>query len=405
MTYGPAATSRVRALHGPWRTLVGVLQDMAPQPVEAYAHGRDNNFNLVRFIAATSVILFHSYALLGQRDPLYVAARGAVDMGYLGVMIFFVVSGFLVTKSFERQRSVRAFVAARVLRIYPGLAIAALFTVAVGALCTTVPWYAYFRDSQTLEYLAVTISGWDLRDRLPGVFVNNPYPGAVNGSLWTLPIELKFYVGCLAAGVAGLLRGPWRFNLAFAAALAIFGSHPDWFPVHPEMAVVRQFALAFSLGAFAWVNRRWLPASPALAAACLAVLFVNPLQLGRGIYFLPLVAYVLLVFALHPALRLSTFNKLGDYSYGLYIYSFPIQQFVIARWAQVSSSSVFWAAFPATLVFAVASWHLLERRILALKGPHAAAAGFAGVPTRHPISQNAANEAGYAPSRQERAES
>jgi peptidoglycan/LPS O-acetylase OafA/YrhL len=230
-----------------------------------------------------------------------------------------------------------------------------------------VPWRSFLTDARTFEYMFVTISGWDVRDQLPGAFAGNPYPWAVNGSLWTLPIELKFYVGCLVAGVFGLLRRPWRFNVALFAAVVLFEWHPDWFPVRPEIDIVRTFALAFALGAFAWVNRHRLPLSPWLALVALVVLFANPLGFGRGVYFHVLVAYVLLVFALHPALRIPAFNRLGDYSYGLYVYSFPIQQMLIYRWADVTSVTLFWTAFPITLALAIVSWHVLEARMLRLK--------------------------------------
>lgn len=336
--------------------------------VAGCAEGRDNNFNLVRFLAATSVILFHCYALRGhpEAEPFYRWSGGVLGMGNLGVYVFFVVSGFLVAKSFDQQPSIIAFIAARVLRIYPGLIAAALVTVAIAMTCTTVPWRSFLTDAQTFDYLLVTISGWDVRDPLPGAFAGKPYPWAVNGSLWTLPIELKFYIGCLVAGVLGVLRRPWRFNIAFVAAALLFTFRPNWFPVHPEMGVVRQFALAFALGAFAWVNRDRVP-SPWLALVALVVLFANPLGFGRGVYFDVLVAYLLLVFALHPAVRFRAFNRLGDYSYGLYVYAFPIQQMLIYRWPQGSSAALFWAAFPLTLALAVLSWHLVEVRMLRLK--------------------------------------
>jgi len=335
----------------------------------AQLHGRDNNFNLIRFVAATSVILFHCYALLGhpEGDLFRRWTGGLADFGYLGVFLFFVVSGFLVTMSFVRQRSLVAFIAARVLRIYPGLTLAALLTVAIGMACSTLPWQSFLTDAQTLDYLRHTVSGWDVRDRLPGAFTGNPYPHAVNGSLWTLPIELKFYVGCLAAGVCGLFRRAWRYNAAFIAGIALFAWHPDWFPVHPELAVVRHLAFGFALGAFAWVNRDRLPLSPWLAALALVVLFANPFGLGRGMYFLVLVAYVLLAFALHPALRIAAFNRLGDYSYGLYVYAFPVQQMLIYRSNDISPTVLFWTAFPLTLALAVASWHLVEKPMLELK--------------------------------------
>jgi len=340
-----------------------------PSALSGYAHGRDNNFNLVRFVAATSVILFHSYALTGNHkdEPLYRLTGGAADSGYVAVMLFFVVSGFLVAKSFVRQPSVPAFVAARVLRIYPGLALAAVVTVIIAGACSTVPWRSFLKDPQTWEYLAVTVSGWDVRDRLPGAFASNPFPNVVNGSLWTLPIELKLYAGCLLAGVCTLLRRPALYNLAFLAGIGLFAWHPDWFPIRPEIGVVREFGLAFALGAFAWVNRDRLVLSPWLALAAATLIVFNPWGMGRRPFFVPLVAYLAMTFALHPRFRIAAFNRVGDYSYGLYVYAFPIQQMLVQARPGADPFALFIVAFAATAILAVLSWHLVERPMLDLK--------------------------------------
>jgi peptidoglycan/LPS O-acetylase OafA/YrhL len=340
-----------------------------PSSLARFAHGRDNNFNLVRFVAATTVILFHSYALTDNHkdDPLFRLTGGVADGGYLAVMVFFVVSGFLVTKSFVRQPSVGAFVAARVLRIYPGLALAALVTVLIAGASSAVPWRRFLGDPQTLEYLLVTVSGWDVRDRLPGAFASNPFPHVVNGSLWTLPIELKLYVGCLLAGVCTLLRRPWLFNAAFVAGVVLFARHPEWFPIRPEIGVVRDFGLAFALGALAWVNRDRIVLSPWLALGAVLLIAFNPWGLGRNPFFVPLVAYLVLAFALHPRFRFAPFNRVGDYSYGLYVYAFPIQQILVHAFPGSRPVGLFIAAFAATAVLAVLSWHLVERPMLGLK--------------------------------------
>ena len=340
-----------------------------PSPLASFAHGRDNNFNLIRFVAATNVIVFHSFALTDHRkdDPLLRLTGGVVDGGYLAVMVFFVVSGFLVAKSFVRQPSVGAFVAARVLRIYPGLVLAAVVTVLVAGACSTLPWRSFLGDPQTLEYLLATASGWDVRDRLPGAFASNPFPHAVNGSLWTLPIELKFYVGCLLAGVCTLLHRPWLYNAAFLVGVVLFARHPEWFPIRPEIGVVRDFALAFALGAFAWVNRDRIPLSPWLAAGALLLIAFNPWGLGRRPFFVPLVAYLVLALALHPRFRFAPFNRVGDYSYGLYVYAFPIQQMLVQVLPGIGPVELFAAAFAVTAVLAVLSWHLVEQPMLGLK--------------------------------------
>lgn len=332
---------------------------------------RDNNFTLLRLAAATLVIWFHSYALTPRiaEEPIYNALDKAFDPGFLGVLAFFAMSGFLVTKSYAERASPLSFVAARVLRIFPGLLAATLFTFAIGAACTTLPLAAYLADPMTLDYLWHTATGWDVRHYLPGVFTSNPYPHSVNGSLWTLPMELKMYVGCLAAGVLGLVRRRWAFNVAFVAGVAFFAWHPEWFPVNPGLWAARQLGLAFAFGAFAWVNRDWIPLTvPALGVA-LAVMLLAPKAIGLQLLFVPLFVYLLLAIAMHPRLLCRRCSPPGDYSYGLYIYAFPIQQVLLMVQPLLAPLFVFAIALPLTLLVAIPSWHLLERPALALK-PH-----------------------------------
>ena len=330
---------------------------------------RDNNFTALRFLAATAVIWFHSYALTERPsdEPLYRLMGGAFDLGFLGVTAFFAISGFLVTKSFTERRSPLAFVVARALRIYPGLVAATVFTIVVAAACSTLPWFAFVTHRDTVDYLLHTSSGFTIRHLLPGAFQSNPYPHSANGSLWTLPMELKMYVACLAAGLLGLFRRRWLFNACFAAGVAFFAWHPEWFPVNRGMWVARQLGLAFAIGSFAWVNRDWVPLNaPAMLAAVLLI-FATPRAIGLGVLFVPLYAYLVLALALHPGLHPQSWREHGDYSYGLYVYAFPIQQALLSKWSGLDPVQVFGAAFPLTLLVAVASWHLVERPALGLK--------------------------------------
>src|SRR5262245_26850553 len=170
------------------------------------AHGRDNNFQLLRLLAAAFVVLFHSFALTGRwtQEPLWRIAS-ELNFGALGVKIFFVISGFLVTQSWLARHSVVPFVAARALRIYPALVAATIVTIVLSGVSSSLSWAAFLSDPITIDYAWRVALGWDMVYRLPGAFPTNPFPHDVNGSLWTLPIELRLYLGLLIAGVVGLL--------------------------------------------------------------------------------------------------------------------------------------------------------------------------------------------------------
>jgi len=340
---------------------------MTPR-LSALAHGRDNNFQPIRLAAAAFVVLFHCYALTGRwtSEPLWQLAP-ELNFGALGVKIFFVISGFLVTQSWLARRAVVPFAAARALRIYPALVAATLFTIALAGASSRLPWPEFLAHPQTLDYAWRVALGFEMVYRLPGAFPVNPFPHEVNGSLWTLPIELRLYVALLLAGVAGLLARRSAWLATVAALVAAFAWRPEWFPLSPNDRVVRELALAFALGSLAYAWRDALPVSLAAAAACVALVAWNPGGLARGALFAPLLAYVVLVVAYHPRLAWPAASRVGDYSYGLYVYSFPVQQTLMERLPALEPVELFALSLPLSLAVAALSWHALERPALGLK--------------------------------------
>ncbi len=341
---------------------------LAAPRLAALANGRANNFDVLRLVAAGFVVLFHCYALTGRwtDEPLWRLAH-ELNFGAIGVKMFFVISGFLVTRSWLGRASAPAFVAARVLRIYPALIAATLFTIALGGLSSPLDWASFLTDPVTLDYAWRVALGWEMVYRLPGAFATNPFPHEVNGSLWTLPIELRLYAALLIAGSVTLLGRRWMWLAVVLGSVAFFAMRPESFPLAPNTIVVRELALLFALGSLAAVWHDALPIS--LVAAIVALLLVawNPLGLARGTLLSPLLAYVVLVAAYHPAVQWSRFNVGGDYSYGLYVYSFPIQQTLVERLPSITPLALFVLALPAALAVAAASWHVIERPALRLK--------------------------------------
>ena len=118
------------------------------------------------------------------------------------------LSGFLATQSWLAHPSLKAFAMARVLRIYPALVAATVFTIVVAGASSALSWADYLGSPVTWRYFVRTASGIDVVDKLPGAFPDNPFPHAANGSLWTLPVELRLYVMLGLAGVLGLLVRP-----------------------------------------------------------------------------------------------------------------------------------------------------------------------------------------------------
>lgn len=322
--------------------------------------GRANNFDFLRFMAALFVILSHSTPLTGLKipEPLTNETTGQMSFGRLGVIIFFFLSGFLITGSFMNSRSLVGYLKARALRIFPGLFTVLLLSIVVlGPLVTNLPLGEYFGSRRTWDYLLSNMTLYNIQYDLPGVFTNNAYPGAVNGSLWTLPLEVFYYLVVAALGITGLLK--WRPVVILLILVALNtgggGFYRDMFPF-------------FGAGMVFYLYRNQIPYSGRLALLSAACLVVAARVGGLNDAMLLFGAYLVFWVAFNRRLPLSRFARFGDFSYGLYIYAFPVQQTIsylyggpMDRWLH------FALAVPATVVCAALSWHLVEKHFLKLK--------------------------------------
>lgn len=333
-----------------------------------YTRGRDNNIQLLRLLAASSVIAFHSYFFTGHlyEDPIALATHDT-NFGLLGVQCFFVLSGFLVTQSWLREPRLSAFALARMLRIYPALFAAVALTLLLAGISSPLRWRQFLFDPVTIDYAWGNALAWQVRYVLPGAFPSNFAAGASNGSLWTLPIEIRLYMGVAIAGAAGILARRTLCAAVLAILVAIFAVKPEWLPLAPDNRWVHEFALLFALGSLAYVWRSVLPLSLTAALGGIAIYLWNPWGIGRGVVATFVLAYTVLVVAYHPWLRWRAYNRVGDYSYGLYVYAFPVQQTIVSRLPNLSPLELFGLSFLATLALAAASWHALEKPALALR--------------------------------------
>jgi len=178
-----------------------------------------NNLDAVRLAAAWLVLYGHAFIFLGLPEPLFLSW---LPLGPLGVLIFFTISGYLVSQSWARDPSLPRFLARRALRIFPALAVCTLLSVLVlGPLLTTLPLADYFASPHTVGYLrniALYIGYY-----LPGVFEHNRVANAVNGSLWSLPVEFAMYLVIAAVGV---LRASRWVVLALAVLWGLLSVFP-----------------------------------------------------------------------------------------------------------------------------------------------------------------------------------
>jgi hypothetical protein len=157
--------------------------------------------------------------------------------------------------------------------------------------------------------------GWEVVNELPGAYVGNPYPYAVNGSLWTLPIELRLYALLAIAGVIGLLSRRYAWTLTVGALVAVFVVRPEWFPLSPNGSVIRELALLFALGSSPISGERRSPLiGRARRRAGLDRGGTCRHRTRRAVR--SAADLCTLTVAYHPALQWCAFNGLGDYLTG-----------------------------------------------------------------------------------------
>lgn len=326
------------------------------------ADSRDNNFDVLRLFAASMVLVSHSFFLAGVDDPVGVAT--GITLGSLGVALFFSMSGFLILKSWLFLPDAGDFTRKRALRILPALWVALLLTTFVlGPLETTLPLTDYFESLATWRYLAAGAALITFGGRLPGVFEDNPYPSAVNGSLWTLPIEASAYVMVGVLGVLGLARK--RSALVPAFVLSLIAAW--YFQDNALLQNLRLYAF-FLAGMLLYSYRDRVVLSWKLAAVGMlawVASFNTGLLVVVSATALP---YVVMVLAFHTTPRLRGLARFGDVSYGLYIYAFPIQQAIaLMLGGNVSPAAIMLISFPIAWLLGLASWRLIERPALKLK--------------------------------------
>ena len=334
----------------------------------------DNRFDILRLIAAWLVLFSHCYPLGGRPTSEPLASTLGIDtLGGVGVAIFFVLSGYLVTLSLERSPNVVEFARRRALRIYPALVTVCLVCVLLlGPWMTSWSMAAYFHSDLTWGYLK-TAGAWDIHYPLPGVFNDNPKPITVNGALWSLPYEITCY-GVLA--LVSLLPGTLRVKtpllasglvvvLLARATTASIGPfdlflHMDYY--HSKMG------LLFALGAVFACWRTHIRPMAWPAVLLLVIALCLPQGGGQLLLYLLGVGMLTLWLALHARWLPRVPVRIGDWSYGAYLYGFPVQQ-VLAHFKLHEASFLGYVLASTLITFALAglSWHLVEKQALRWK--------------------------------------
>jgi peptidoglycan/LPS O-acetylase OafA/YrhL len=343
--------------------------------------GEGPGFGVLRLALAATILFLHArhLAQLGQSPGLEAVPGAGAPAGapWAGPMrtiflpivpAFFALSGFLVTGSALRVRATSTFLMFRVLRILPALLVeVTLSALVLGPIFTTLPLRHYFSDPQFFRYFG-NIVGW-ITFYLPGVFHDNIYP-TVNGNLWTLPAELDCYLITGALLLTGLAyrRGVLTLTVCLATVVFIGLNTFSDFAVTRWQYEGHTIVYYFFVGMLFFHWRDYVPMRWSLFLVSL-VAGASLISLQHAVYLAPIFVVYSTVFLGVSALPELRWLRTRDYSYGIYLYGYPITQALVAAVPTLRGHII--VAVPlailATLAFASASWHFIERPALSLK--------------------------------------
>ena len=339
---------------------------------------QNNNIGLVRLVAACQVMVGHLLDLVPGAHTEVTRVTGYLP----GVPVFFFLSGFLITGSWMRYPHLRAFTVRRILRIYPALWVTlALSTAALATL------YAAPIEEHPATFAAWFVAQASFLQSWNPDFLRGYGVGVVNGSLWTIPLELTFYLmtPCLLMLGNRIGRPVWVIiatmtisGLSYAIFVCTFG------PMKPTPFLVK----VFTLSPFAAITWFWMFGFGMLAYLFRTILI--PLASGHLWAFSSVFIVVCITASCYPipgvldwrggnlglvnflaiaALALSfafSFQGLSrrligatDLSYGIYVYHAPVLNVVLAQ-HQTGDSAVA-AALLTTCLLAAASWFFIEQ--------------------------------------------
>lgn len=332
--------------------------------------GHENFFTPLRFLFAFLVLIGHAFIIVGRAPNAEPHMFFHFTFSYLAVNLFFIASGFLVTKSMLYREDVKSYSSARILRIYPGLTVHVILLMLVfGPLTTSLPLMEYLTHPQTLIQPFIVLPFLESNMNLPGILPDNAEHSA-SAALWTLRYELLAYIGTLIAFLLGLLKHRWMLLaqfLVFAIALPLAHITGIFDTLAPTFQNLLRFGLCYGLGAAIYGYRDVLnfrligiPILFGLSALAHQTQVFEVLTMVSMGYLLFWLAYV-------KVPKFKWLQSLSDVSYGLYIYHWAVLQGAFMAWPSANVWQLILVAAPISVGLAILSWKLVEKPALKLK--------------------------------------
>ncbi|MAC90725.1 acyltransferase [Maricaulis sp.] len=335
---------------------------------QAYS-GRDNRFTLIRLVLASMVMLEHIFVVVRGPDAAPAIAVHGWSIGYLAVNGFFILSGFLIADSLERRQDLKAFLVSRSLRIWPALIVlGGAATLFFGPVFTSLPIEAYLTSPQTWLYPLHVLLFADTSAGPAGVYADVPAAGEFSATLWTLRYEVLAYAGlALVFFTRFAWKTHWLIGLFLGATVASW-LVSDYVSEAPAMvSSLGRFGSAFLLGVITYRLRAQLPLSLlGVLIFLLAALAFGSAQPAEWFWNFALASAIFWI-GLIQLDKIPTASGMPDWSYGIYIWHYPLMQAVMFFDERATPLSVGFIAVPITLLVSAFSWSFFEKPALSLK--------------------------------------
>ena len=333
-----------------------------------------NNFDIIRILFAWFVIVSHSYVLNGNgpADPLASLTNGYMLFSFIGVKGFFIISGYLIFQSLERSQSIADYLAKRMLRIFPALLVVLALTILAVYFIYPAQEGYYLLDPEIYKYFLGNSVLFMPHFFIKGIFVNQPNP-AINGSLWTIEFEFFFYIvllllfpirknkHALKVLLSIIIIGFFIGNIFFISDIKKITA-----PINLELVfdLGTYFLMGSLIACFNWESipyKIWIAIASGVVLVIATILKLNYSWVQISLPFI-------IIFLGKQSSKIATLSHqvLGDPSYGIYLYGFPIQQFIIYFFKPATMTLLITSTL-LSFVFGCLSWTFIEKRALVYK--------------------------------------
>lgn len=286
---------------------------------------------------------------------------GTLSFGEMAVDSFFILSGFLIVKSWQGRPDMIAFLTSRILRIYPGFIAASLLCAfaigpvfSLGCYFNEFWFYGFIIGLAKLQLVVV-----------PSAFPDTPYP-SLNGSMWTIPYEFKCYLFVLLCGLTGVLNRRHIFLSLFmvcTVGYAISRTEVIYIPFD----IYIRLAMVFTAGGCFYLYRNRIPWKLEVAWIALFLFFVLMFSKSFAEPALCIFWGYAIIYYANTGTTLLGFNRFPDISYGVYLYAWPINKIILWYFPTMNVYALMFSVFVVSVFAGAISWYVVEKPFMRLK--------------------------------------